>query len=142
MTKKKIKTKKTTEIVEKVKPTDDGKAKPYKRVLAINLPADLQTIDAVTSVFHPYGDVTLVRVLKPGKQLPFDTKQYASKIPELGSVTCALIDFETARAAKFAVHVLRQRADEIGFRLALLKPGIEEKLYENELELKDFDKIE
>ena len=88
------------------------------------------------AVFHPYGDVTLVRVLKPGKQLPFDTKQYASKIPELGTVTCALIDFETARAAKFAVHVLRQRADEIGFRLALLKPGIEEKLYENELELK------
>ena len=34
------------------------------------------------------------------------------------------------------MHVLRQRADEIGFRLALLKPGIEEKLYENELELK------
>lgn len=118
------------------------KPKPYKRVLAINLPSNLQTIDAVTAVFHPYGDVTLVRVLKPGKQLPFDTKQYASKIPELGSVTCALIDFETARAAKFAVHVLRQRADEIGFRLALLKPGIEEKLYENELELKDFDKIE
>ena len=29
--------------------TEDGsKAKPYKRVLAINLPADLQTIDAVT----------------------------------------------------------------------------------------------
>lgn len=118
------------------------KPKPHKRVLAINLPSNMQTIDAVTAVFHPYGDVTLVRVLKPGKQLPFDTKQYASKIPELGSVTCALIDFETARAAKFAVHVLRQRADEIGFRLALLKPGIEEKLYENELELKDFDKTE
>jgi hypothetical protein len=110
--------------------TEDGsKAKPYKRVLAINLPADLQTIDAVTAVFHPYGDVTLVRVLKPGKQLPFDTKQYASKIPELGTVPCALVDFETARAAKFAVHVLRQRAEEVGFRLALLKPGIEEKLY-------------
>jgi hypothetical protein len=110
--------------------TEDGsKAKPYKRVLAINLPADLQTIDAVTAVFHPYGDVTLVRVLKPGKQLPFDTKQYASKIAELGTVPCALVDFETARAAKFAVHVLRQRAEEVGFRLALLKPGIEEKLY-------------
>jgi hypothetical protein len=146
--KKKTKTIKKNEIDKAPKFASGGtlelseKPKPYKRVLAINLPSNLQTIDAVTAVFHPYGDVTLVRVLKPGKQLPFDTKQYASKIPELGSVTCALIDFETARAAKFAVHVLRQRADEIGFRLALLKPGIEEKLYENELELKDFDKIE
>lgn len=128
-TKKKIKTKKTIEVVEKVKPADEGKAKPYKRVIAINLPSELQSIDAVTSVFHPYGDVTLVRVLKPSKALPFDTKQYAAKIPELGTVPCALIDFETARAAKFAVHVLRQRADEIGFRLAILKPGVEEKLY-------------
>merc|ERR1712227_85066 len=111
-------------------PIEDGsKAKPYKRVIAINLPSDLQSIDAVTSVFHPYGDVTLVRVLKPGKALPFDTKQYAAKVPELGTVPCALIDFETARAAKFAVHVLRQRADEVGFRLAILKPGVEEKLY-------------
>ena len=61
--------------------------------------------------------------------MPFDTKQYAAKVPELGTVPCALVDFETARAAKFAVHVLRQRADEVGFRLAILKPGVEEKLY-------------
>merc|ERR1712176_616096 len=135
-TKKKIKTKKTTELVEKVKPADDGKAKPYKRGIAINLPSELQSIDAVTSVFHPYGDVTLVRVLKPGKALPFDTKEYAAKIPELGTVPCALIDFETARAAKFAVHVLRQRADEVGFRLAILKPGVEEKLYAEDESMK------
>ena len=31
--------------------SDEGtKAKPYKRVLAINLPSDLQTIDAVTGM--------------------------------------------------------------------------------------------
>lgn len=126
---KKKKTKKAKESEIKAPIEDGSKAKPYKRVIAINLPSDLQSIDAVTSVFHPYGDVTLVRVLKPGKALPFDTKQYAAKVPELGTVPCALIDFETARAAKFAVHVLRQRADEVGFRLAILKPGVEEKLY-------------
>jgi len=139
-TKKKTKTKKSKdhETIEKpvMKPIDDTKAKPYKRVIAINLPAELQSIDTVTSVFHPYGDVTLVRVLKPGKALPFDTKQYAAKIPELGTVPCALVDFETARAAKFAVHVLRQRADEVGFRLAILKPGVEEKLYADDESIK------
>jgi len=141
-TKKKFaKTKKSKDVHEAIekpvtKPIDDAKAKPYKRVIAINLPVELQSIDTVTSVFHPYGDVTLVRVLKPGKALPFDTKQYAAKIPELGTVACALVDFETARAAKFAVHVLRQRADEVGFRLAILKPGVEEKLYADDESIK------
>lgn len=136
-TKKKTKTKQKSkdsydEKAKAVQQEEGSKAKPYKRVIAINLPAELQSIDAVTSVFHPYGDVTLVRVLKPGKVLPFDTKQYAAKIPELGTVPCALVDFETARAAKFAVHVLRQRADEVGFRLAILKPGVEDKLYSDD----------
>ena len=31
-----------------MKPIDDTKAKPYKRVIAINLPAELQSIDTVT----------------------------------------------------------------------------------------------
>lgn len=59
---------------------ENGKMKPYKRVLAINLPENAQTIDTVTAIFHPYGDVTLVRVLKKGKPLPFDVKSYTAKL--------------------------------------------------------------
>jgi hypothetical protein len=103
---------------------------PHRRILAINLPQNIQTIETVTGVFHPYGDVTVVRVVKPGKNLPQDIKPWLRKIPDLGRTCCAIVDFETARAAKFAVHVLRQREHEVGFRCGLLKPGIEEKLYE------------
>lgn len=59
--------------------------KPVKKVIVINLPSDMQTIESVTSRFHQYGEILLVRVLKPGKILPFDLKQFASKIHDLGS---------------------------------------------------------
>lgn len=114
--------------------SDEEKPLPHRRILAINLPPSLQTIESVTSVFHPYGDVTVVRVVKPGKNLPQDVKPWLRKIPDLGRTCCAVVDFETARAAKFAVHVLRQREGEVGFRCGLLKPGVEEKLYESRKE--------
>ena len=40
------------------------KAKPVKRVIAVNLPEDLQTIESVTSTFYPYGEILLARVLR------------------------------------------------------------------------------
>lgn len=70
-----------------------------------------------------------MRVLRPGKQLPFDLKQYQPKIPDLAKTVCAIIEFEAADAAKFAVQTLRYRTKELGFRLALLESGAEEDLY-------------
>jgi len=105
------------------------KAKPVKRVIAVNLPEDLQTIESVTSTFYPYGEILLARVLRPNKQLPFDLKQFQAKIPDLGRSVCAIIEFESAQAAKFAVETLKFRTQELKFRLALLEPGAEEELY-------------
>jgi len=119
-----------TSGIQKEITSDEDKPMPHRRILAINLPMSVQTIESVTGVFHPYGDVTVVRVLKPGKNLPQDVKPWLRTIPDLGRTCCAIVDFETARAAKFAVHVLRQRENEVGFRCGLLKQGVEEKLYE------------
>jgi len=105
------------------------KAKPIKRVIAVNLPEDLQTIESVTSTFYPYGEILLARVLRPNKPLPFDLKQFQSKIPDLGRSVCAIIEFESAQAAKFAVDTLKFRTQELKFRLALLEAGAEEELY-------------
>lgn len=119
-------------VREEVNISEEDKIIPHRRILAINLPANCQTIEQVTSVFHPYGDVTVVRVLKPGKNLPSEIKAWCRKIPDLGRTCCALVDFETARAAKFAVHVLRQREKDVGFRCGLLKRGLEDKIYGEE----------
>jgi len=93
-------------------------------VIAINLPSNLHTIESVTTTFYPYGEILLVRVLRQGKQLPFDLKQYQPKIPDLAKTVCAIIEFEAADAAKFAVQTLRFRTKELGFRLALLESGV------------------
>lgn len=105
------------------------KAKPVKKVIAVNLPEDLQTIEAVTSTFYPYGEILLARVLRPNKALPFDLKQFQKQIPDLGRTVCAIIEFESAPAAKFAVDTLKFRTQELKFRLALLEAGAEEELY-------------
>ncbi|CAG5110440.1 Oidioi.mRNA.OKI2018_I69.chr2.g4842.t1.cds [Oikopleura dioica] len=110
------------------------KAKPSKRVIAVDLPSNLQTIESVTTIFYPYGEVLLVRVLRPKKQLPFDLKQFQAEIPDLGKTVCAIIEFEQADAARFAVQALKMRTKAYGFRLALLEAGAEEDLYGPELE--------
>jgi len=110
------------------------KAKPSKRVIAVDLPSNLQTIESVTTIFYPYGEVLLVRVLRPKKQLPFDLKQFQAVIPDLGKTVCAIIEFEQADTARFAVQALKMRTKAYGFRLALLEAGAEEDLYGPELE--------
>jgi hypothetical protein len=71
--------------------------KPVKKVIVINLPESLQTIESVTSTFHKYGEILLVRVIKKGKILPFDLKQFASKIHDLGTTPCAIVEWQESR---------------------------------------------
>jgi hypothetical protein len=104
-------------------------AQPLRQILAINLPENLRSTESVSDVFYPYGEAS-VQLLPPGQNLPEDAKPYAEKLRDLGQTYCAIIDLETARAAKFAVHVLQKRETKLGFKLGLLKPGIEEKLYD------------
>ena len=62
--------------------------------------------------------------LRPNKALPFDLKQFQKQIPDLGRTVCAIIEFESAPAAKFAVDTLKFRTQELKFRLALLEAGV------------------
>lgn len=41
---------------------------------------------------------------------------------------CAIIEFLTARVAKFVVGVLRKRIEALNFRIGLLKPGLAEEM--------------
>ena len=120
---------KQSRAVQNAPVQEDEKLTPLRRILAVNLPEATQSVEAVAGIFYPYGDAT-VQILKPGKTLPDDVTSYVEKVPDLGRSYCAIVDLETSRAAKFAVHVLRRREEKVGFRLGLLKPGIEEKLYE------------
>jgi la-related protein 6 len=77
-------------------------------------------------MFHQYGEILLVRVIKPGKILPFDLKQFANKIHDLGTTPCAIVEFELANSAKSAVEKEKKGSN---VRLALLQPDAFEHLY-------------
>ena len=35
------------------------------------------------------------RVLRPGRPIPPDLRNYATQIPDMGASTCAVVDFES-----------------------------------------------
>ena len=116
-----------SELVTKVtavKPKKNKPAKPCKKVICVDLPEDLQSIETVTNRFQQYGEILLVRVLKPGKVMPFDLKVYSGKIHDLGQTVCAIIEFETPLAASNAVQ---KEMDNL--RLAALQQGAHVALY-------------
>lgn len=74
-------------------------------VVAINLPDENLTMDSVSQLFKDCGDIALLRILKPGKPLPNDIKKALCQHPDVGSVTCAMIEFETHDGAQKAVSM-------------------------------------
>jgi len=103
--------------------------KPSKKVIVIDLPEDLQSIETVTNKCQKYGEILLVRVLKPGKVLPFDLKMYSGKIHDLGQTTCAIIEFESPIAALATVEAESELSE---LKCALLQQGADIALYGNQ----------
>lgn len=120
-----IDSKTSTVTVTTTKSKKSKPPKPVKKVIVINLPENLSTIESVTHLCQKYGEILLVRVLKPGKALPHDLKLYSARISDLGTTVCAIIEFETAASAKNAVEEEKKN----NLRLALLQPGADLSLY-------------
>ncbi|XP_007489026.1 la-related protein 6-like [Monodelphis domestica] len=86
---------------------------------------------AVSNLFGPFGALTSIRVLRPGKKLPPDVLPYATRYPELLHCPCALVQFESVEAAGQAFTTLQE--DPRGFRVVRLAkkghrqngPGVE-----------------
>ena len=64
-------------------------------ILAIRVPEDWATLEAITNLFSTYGNITLARVLRPGRPIPPDLRNYATQIPDMGATTCAVVDFDS-----------------------------------------------
>ena len=64
-------------------------------ILAIRVPEDWATLEAITNLFSAYGNITLARVLRPGRPIPPDLRNYATQIPDMGATTCAVVDFDS-----------------------------------------------
>ncbi|KAM8939025.1 la-related protein 6-like [Pelodytes ibericus] len=61
-------------------------------------------METVTSLFAPYGIITSVRILKPGKEVPSYVKKYILRNPELATKQCALVEYENLEGARRALE--------------------------------------
>jgi len=100
-------------------------------ILAIRVPEDWATLEAITNLFSAYGNITLARVLRPGRAIPPDLRNYATQIPDMGATTCAVVDFDSTDSAHECCRGLRDK-NLRGMRIALLGPRIRRTLYKAE----------
>lgn len=77
---------------------------PSRTVIAMHLPHDKPTIESVAELFSCYGEIALVRILRPGNPVPADVRNFIAKRPELDGVVCALVEFVHAECAERAVQ--------------------------------------
>jgi hypothetical protein len=98
-------------------------------VVAIRVPEEYGSVDQITSMFRPYGVIALVRLLRKGKDIPSDLRNYATQVPDIGDSLCAVVDFDGSDAALKAVRELKEKYNETGMRLALLGPRMRRTLY-------------
>jgi len=73
----------------------------------------------------------LARVLRPGRAIPPDLRNYATQIPDMGATTCAVVDFDSTDSAHECCRGLRDK-NLRGMRIALLGPRIRRTLYKAE----------
>merc|ERR1711990_880006 len=110
-------------------PENLRKPRLLSSVVTIRLTEELSAVDALTSKFSKFGEIGLVRILKPGKDIPSDLRNYATQVPDIGDSLCAVVDFDGSDAALKAVRELKEKYNETGMRLALLGPRMRRTLY-------------
>ncbi|XP_056134799.1 la-related protein 6a [Lampris incognitus] len=73
--------------------------------------------------FGVYGAIALVRVLKPGKDLPADLKRLSGRYTQLGTEECAIVEFEEVESAVKANEALGSEDGgtcSLGLRVVLI----------------------
>ena len=113
-------------------PENLRKPRLLSSVVTIRLTEEMATVEAMTNTFAKYGEIALVRILKPGKEIPSDLRNYATQVPDIGKSTCAVVDFEQSESALQAVRCLKDTLCEQKMRLALLGPRVRRTLYKQD----------
>lgn len=78
---------------------------PSRTVVATGLPYDKYTVEKVSELFSKCGEISLIRVLRPGGPIPADVRQFINKHPELQQNECALIEFTESSSARRAQNM-------------------------------------
>ncbi|XP_074784328.1 la-related protein 6-like [Athene noctua] len=74
------------------------------------LPLQKNFLETITRMFTPFGAITSIRILRPGRKLPSDVRKYTSRFPELLSKCCALVEYESLESARKAFEDLGRQS--------------------------------
>jgi len=77
---------------------------PSRTIVAINLPMEKPTIESVAELFRGFGEIALIRIIRPGNPVPADVRSFANKHPEMTAAISALVEFDRTESAKMAVE--------------------------------------
>lgn len=106
---------------------EKAQAKPHNEVLLTDLPPQMRSVANLATFFHPYGEVAQIQLISPSDEIPENVSKFIGDA-KLSTGYAAVVEFLTARVAKFVVGVLRKRLTQLNFRVGLLKPGLAEEL--------------
>lgn len=101
--------------------------KPHCELFLTNLPPAMRSIAGLAAFFHPYGEVAQIQMIAPNDDIPEAVMKWC-KEKDVPTGHSAIVEFLTARTAKFVVGVLRKRLAQLNFRVGLIKPGLGEEL--------------
>jgi len=87
----------------------------------------MRSIAGLAAFFHPYGEVAQIQMISPTDDIPEAVMKWC-KEKDVPAGHSAIVEFLTARTAKFVVGVLRKRLAQLNFRVGLIKPGLGEEL--------------
>merc|ERR1712122_3279 len=95
-------------------PKNDGiTVDPNRTLVAYDFPNERPTIEAVRRIFSVFGNVTFIRILRPGNPIPVDIKQFIHKHSNLKTKVCALIEYEKSKYALRAVLQLKKMEQDL-----------------------------
>ncbi|XP_075431947.1 la-related protein 6 isoform X1 [Ascaphus truei] len=71
--------------------------------------------------FGAFGDISSIRILKPGRDLPADVKRFSSRYSQVGTKECAIVEFEEVEGAIKAHETLNAERDtDDGMKVVLI----------------------
>lgn len=93
---------------------------PCEELSPINM-----TVDQISEIFRPFGCLSTVRLIRPGKEVPLDLRNHTAKHPEIGGQTCVVVEFDRTEDCQMAYKTLGKKAREenSGWEYNLLGSG-------------------
>ena len=89
-------------------PSELGNRNPGRTIVATRLPIAEPSIEKVAEIFSKFGPISVVRIIRGGKNVPTECKPHFISHPQLAEEVCAIVEFETMAAAARACSDLKQ----------------------------------